>query len=184
RNRLETEGLIGFFVNMLVLRGDLSGDPTFQELLGRVREVALGAYLHQDLPFEKLVEEMQPRRDPSYMPLFQVVFALQNAPAQLPELPRLTVRRLEVTDVTAKYDITLMVHEREKELTGEFSYSTDLFEAATVRRMIDDYQLLLERVAADPRQSISRLALGEEAAPSQLGDNGTKLPAPSYLLPA
>ena len=107
RTRAETEGLIGFFVNTLVLRTDLSGDPTFRELLGRVREAALGAYAHQDLPFEKLVEELGPERSLSHTPLFQVMFLLHNAPGEDLALPELSVAPLTVEADTAKFDLTL-----------------------------------------------------------------------------
>ena len=107
RNRVELEGIIGFFVNTLVLRTDLSGDPRFRELLQRVREVTLGAYEHQDLPYEKLLEELRPPRDLSRNPLFQVLFVLHNTPQQVPELPGLSVDPLEIDPGTARFDITL-----------------------------------------------------------------------------
>ncbi|MCP4656467.1 MAG: non-ribosomal peptide synthetase, partial [bacterium] len=107
RNRAETEGLIGFFVNTLLLRTDLHGDPTFRELLDRVREVTLGAYAHQDLPFEKVVEDLQPQRDLSRQPLFQVMFVLQNTPGPPLRLPGPEVRRVPVDNGTAKFDLTL-----------------------------------------------------------------------------
>ena len=119
RNRAETEGLIGFFVNMLVLRSDLSGDPTFRALLQRVREVALGAYAHQDLPFEKLVEELQPERDLSRQPLFQVGFVLQNTPLPRLELPGLRIAPLEIDNGTSKFDLTLMLRESAAGAAGD-----------------------------------------------------------------
>ncbi|MHC5720978.1 MAG: condensation domain-containing protein, partial [Nostoc sp.] len=110
--------LIGFFVNTLVLRTNLDGNPSFQQLLGRVRKVALEAYAHQDLPFEQLVEKLQPVREPSYTPLFQVVFVLQNAPLEALELPGLTLSPLEVEDGTAKFDLTLFMNSTEQGLIG------------------------------------------------------------------
>ena len=110
RTRVETEGLIGFFVNNLVLRTDLSGNPTFRELLSRVREVTLGAYAHQDLPFEKLVEELQPQRDLSHNPLFQVMFALQNTPRSDMKLHGLTLSSFQVDNGTSRFDLTLFFH--------------------------------------------------------------------------
>ena len=151
RTRTELEGLIGFFVNTLVLRTDLSGNPTFRELLGRVREVALGAYAHQDLPFEKLVEELQPERSLSHSPLFQVMFILQNAPRQTLALPGLTLRRLEVDSGTAKFDLTLSMTESADGLRAVWEYNTDLFEAATHRRLQGHFQTLLEGIVTDPR---------------------------------
>ncbi|MGH8059783.1 MAG: condensation domain-containing protein, partial [Candidatus Entotheonellia bacterium] len=118
RTYLETEGLIGFFVNTLPLRTQLTGDPTFRELLTRVREVALGAYAHQDLPFEKLVEELQPDRDLSSTPVFQVMFILQNAPRRPLELPGLSLTPLDVDAGTAKFDLTLSVTEVDDGLQG------------------------------------------------------------------
>ena len=111
RNRSETEGLIGFFVNTLVLRGDVRGNPSFRELLRRVRETALGAYAHQDLPFEKLVEELQPERDMSRSPLFQVMFVLQNAPGEALELEGLSLSGVESAGETAKFELMLALAE-------------------------------------------------------------------------
>ncbi|HHH40712.1 MAG TPA: non-ribosomal peptide synthetase, partial [Chloroflexi bacterium] len=157
RNRAEVEGLIGFFVNTLVISTDLSGNPTFRELLQRVREVALGAYAHQDLPFEMLVDALQPERDLSRSPLFQVMFVLQNAPTATLELPGLTMRLLETDSGTAKFDLTLFVEETEEELRGSLEYNTDLFDGATIGRMLGHYRTLLEAIVADPDRPIAHL---------------------------
>src|SRR5262249_23347506 len=130
RTQAETEGLIGFFVNTLVLRTDLSGNPSFHELLQRVREVCLGAYAHQDLPFEMLIEVLQPERVLGQQALAQVMFMMQNMPRAQLELPGLRVSRLGQTLETAKYDLLLTVVEGEG-LQASFSYNADLFEAAT-----------------------------------------------------
>ncbi len=158
RNRAETEGLIGFFVNTLVLRTDLSGDPTFRELLGRVREVALGAFGHQDIPFEKLVEELQPERTLSHAPLFQVMFVLQNAPLA-PELPGLDLDVVELDQVTSKFDLTLAMEERAGGLFGRIEYSTDLFDETTIAQLIEHFERLLEGLAADPERRISAVPI-------------------------
>jgi non-ribosomal peptide synthetase component F/acyl carrier protein len=162
RDRMETEGLIGFFVNTLVLRTDLSGDPSFRELLGRVREVALGAYAHQELPFEKLVEELQPERNLSYNPLFQVLFVMQNTPKERLELAGLSLASREVESKTAKFDLSLSIRDttnQEQELAGSLEYNTDLFESATAGRMCGHFQALLEGIVADPEQPLSTLPL-------------------------
>jgi amino acid adenylation domain-containing protein len=159
RNRAEIEDLIGFFVNTLVLRTDLSGDPSFQELLERVREVALGAYSYQDLPFEKLVEALQPQRNLSHNPLFQVLFIFQNTPRQVSELMGLTLRALEVVPETAKFDLTLELAETPQGLRGWFEYSADVFDAATIARMAGHLRTLLEGVVANPTQRLSGLPL-------------------------
>ena len=159
RNRAEIEGLIGFFVNTLVLRSDLSGNPSFQDLLKDVRQTALDAYMHQDLPFEKLVEELQPERNPSISPLFQVMFVLQNAPRKNLQLGELTMKPLAVENNTAKFDLTLSLVEREGELYGKLEYNTDLFDQTTIQRMIGHFKTLLESVVADPDQRVSELAL-------------------------
>ena len=135
RNRLETEGLIGFFVNTLALRTDLSGDPGFVELLGRVRETTLQAYEHQDVPFEKLVEELQSERDLSRTPLFQVMFALQNAADEKIALPELEISLEGSEQPLAKFDLTLELSERDGQLVGAVEYNTDLFAAATIKRL-------------------------------------------------
>jgi amino acid adenylation domain-containing protein len=159
RHRVELESLIGFFVNTLVLRTDLSGDPSFEELIARVREVTLGAYEHQDLPYEKLLEELRPPRDLSRNPLFQALFVLHNTPQQTLELPGLTVSPLEIDPCTARFDVTLEFWETPEGLRGRFEYSTDLFETATIVRMAGHLQTLLEGIVAHPEQCLSQLPL-------------------------
>jgi len=168
RNRAEIEGLIGFFVNTLVMRTDLSGEPSFRELLRRVRKVAVEAYAHQDLPFEVIVEELQPERDMSHTPLFQVMFILQNVPMQARQLPDLTLSPLEAHSGTATFDLTLIMAEGTEGLSGVLEYNTDLFDAATIQRMVGHFQTLLEGIVADPDQSISALPLLTEAERQQL----------------
>jgi amino acid adenylation domain-containing protein len=166
RTQVGTEGLIGFFVNTLALRIDLSGDPTFQELVRRVRETALGAYAHQELPFERLVEEVAPERGLSHTPLFQVMFALQNvdygAGAVIAGL-RLEPFRGEVR--TVRFDLELDLHEVGEELVGSLRFRTDLFDAATIERFAAQYQTLLGAVCTAPEERLSRLAIlpAEEA---------------------
>ena len=168
RNRREIEGLFGFFVNTLVLRTDLSGNPSFEQLLGRVKEVALGAYAHQDLPFEQLVEALQPTRDLSYTPLFQVMFALDDASVPSVELPELAVSSYPVEIGTAKFDLTLSMENTADGLVGVWEYNTDLFDDATIARMARHFQTLLEAIAANPIQPISELPLLTEAERHQL----------------
>ncbi|MEG4851235.1 amino acid adenylation domain-containing protein [Microcoleus sp. B5-D4] len=176
RNRSEIEALIGFFVNSLVLRTDLSGNPTFRELLNRVKEVALGAYAHQDLPFEKLVEELHPDRALNQNPLFQVAFALQNAPGNRLELPELTLSPQQLDVGTARFDLEFHLWERSPNssgsnqspsnklwvdssegISGMVIYSADLFDEATIARMIGHFQTLLESIVANPEQRIANL---------------------------
>jgi acyl carrier protein len=173
RTRAEIEPLIGFFVNTLVLRTDLSGDPTFLELLARVKEVTLGAYAHQDLPFERLVEELQPERRVSHNPIFQVMFALQNLPAatsggasntgeDLPEEePDEDDQRFEFQagTETSKFDLTLSMGPSPDGLLVAFEYSTHLFEPATIRRMHWHLRTLLTSIAKNPDRRLSELRL-------------------------
>ncbi|BAZ14305.1 amino acid adenylation domain-containing protein [Calothrix sp. NIES-4071] len=158
RNRSEIEGLIGFFVNSLVLRTDLSGNPTFLELLARVRSVTLGAYAHQDLPFEKLVESLQPERSLSYHPLFQVAFSLQNTPVEALELPGLTFEVFEIENYTAKLDLEFHLWQ-DQGINVQVVYSTDLFDGATITRMLGHFQTLLESIVANPHQRVSDLQI-------------------------
>ncbi|GAA6615701.1 aminotransferase class V-fold PLP-dependent enzyme [Scytonema sp. NUACC26] len=168
RNRAEIEGLIGFFVNTLVLRTNLAGNPSFEELLKRVREVALGAYAHQDLPFELLVEQLQPQRDLSHTPLFQVMFVLQNAPMSALELPGLTLTSLESDSGTAQFDLTLYMSETEEGLVGSLEYNTDLFEESSIQRMASHLQTLFSGIVANPQQRLSELPLLTESEQHQL----------------
>ncbi|HEY0604518.1 MAG TPA: amino acid adenylation domain-containing protein, partial [Herpetosiphonaceae bacterium] len=168
RTRAETEGLIGFFVNTLVLRADLSGNPSFHQLLRRVREVCLSAYAHQDLPFEQLIEALQPERDLSRNPLFQVMFALQNAPLSALTLPGLALSPVEVANEIAKFDLTLNLEEGPEGLSGWIEYSTELFTAATMTRLLRHYQRLLAGIVADPNRRLADLTLLEEAERRQL----------------
>ncbi|HEX8191019.1 MAG TPA: amino acid adenylation domain-containing protein [Pyrinomonadaceae bacterium] len=159
RTRAEVEGLIGFFVNALVMRTDVSGDPTFRELLGRVRETALGAYAHQDLPFEMLVEELQPGRDLNHTPLFQVMFVLQNAPRRTLELSDLRLSLQDTSSGTSKFDLTLFVQPGDDGLLASVEYSTDLFDARMMRRMLGHLRVLLEGVTANPELRVAELPL-------------------------
>ncbi len=168
RSTRELEGLIGFFVNTLVLRGDLSNNPTFREFLRRMRDVALEAYAHQDVPFEKLVEELSPRRDLNISPLFQVMFVLQNDPRENFELKGLSARSVSVNSETSKFDLLLSLWESERGLAGTLEYATDLFEAATVARMLSHFQVLLEGIVTDPDRRISDLPVLTEAEKHQL----------------
>jgi amino acid adenylation domain-containing protein/non-ribosomal peptide synthase protein (TIGR01720 family) len=160
RNYAETEGLIGFFVNTLALRTDLSGEPTFVELLRRVKEVCLGAYAHQDLPFEKLVEELQPERDLSRSPLFQTMLVLQNAPPP-PDLrsARLQLSRIGIENASAKFDLTLLLHEQGEELHGSLQYATDLFERPRIERMLRHFETLVQGIVANPEPRLWELPL-------------------------
>ena len=169
RNRAEIEGLIGFFVNTLVFRTDVSQNPTFIELLRRVREVSLAAYAHQDLPFEKLVEALQPRRDLSHTPLVQVMFALQNAPTPPPQLDGVTVELMsDVYRGTAKFDLTLSMADTETGLRGILEYNTDQFDARTINRLVDHFQTLLAEVGTNPQQHLSDLPLMPPAEQHQM----------------
>ncbi len=183
RTRPELEGLIGFFVNTLVLRTDLSENPTFEELLERVRETALGAYAHQDVPFELVVEALQPQRDLSRTPLFQVMFILQNTPRPPADLPGLVLSPIEADSGTAKFDLTLALAETEQGLAGNLEYNTDLFDPSTARRLLSHFQNLLESAVAHPAQPISKLAMldGAERRKILVDWNATAAPLPKAV---
>jgi len=158
RTRAETEGLIGFFVNTLVLRTDLSGDPSFRELLRRTREVALEAYAHQDLPFQNLVEALQPERSLSHSPLFQVMF-VEHEPAEDLGLPGVSARAAEIGTGAAGFDFMISLGESDRQVRGWVEYSTELFKGETIGRMIGHYETLLSGATRDPDQRISALPL-------------------------
>ncbi|MBZ4423333.1 non-ribosomal peptide synthetase, partial [Myxococcus sp. RHSTA-1-4] len=168
RTRGETEGLIGFFVNTLVLRTHIVSRDSFSSLLARVKETTLGAYEHQDVPFEKLVEELKPERSLSYSPLFQVMFSLQNTPMGALELPGLRLRALELEDIPAKFDLDLSLRETPGGFVGALQYATDLFDAATVARMVEHLRTLLRAATAHPEQPLSALPLMDEAEQHRL----------------
>nr|WP_283809171.1 non-ribosomal peptide synthetase [Tumebacillus amylolyticus] len=181
RNRQEIEGLIGFFVNTLVLRTDLSEEPAFQEVMKRVRQVALDAYANQDVPFEKLVEEVQPERDLSHSPLFQVMFQLVP-PAEF-VLSGLSVEALEVHNGTSKFDLYLPLSEEGGRLVGRLEYNTELFEPATISRLVRHFQVLLEGIIAQPDVPISQLPLVSEGEEHHLlmDLNRTETEYPKHL---
>ena len=155
RNHRQTEALIGFFINTLVLRIDLSGDPTFIEVLHRVREVCLEAYAHQELPFVKLVEELQPDRSQSHLPFFQVMFVLHNVEIDALELPGLSLSTYQEENRTAKFDLLLSMRETNDGMSGFLKYNTDIFEDNTIAKMVKHFQTLIENLLADPQQHLS-----------------------------
>jgi amino acid adenylation domain-containing protein len=168
RTRRELEPLIGLFVNTLVLRADLSGDPSFLELSIRLRETTLGAYAHQDLPFERLVEDLQPERDSSRPPLVQVVFAFQNTPLERLALPGLTFTHRELDTGTAKLDLSLYLTDVGDEIVGAVEFSTDLFDATRIARLAGHLLRLLTAAAAEPGRRLSELPLLAPAERQQL----------------
>lgn len=169
RNRQEWEPIVGMFVNTLVLRNDfLGGNPSFSELQQRVRFVAMSACVHQDLPFEKLVEEVRSSRDTSRNPMFQVIFALENASTAALELPELKMELIPVETETAMFDLTLSLQETASDITGSFEYNTDLFDTSTIKPMARHFQVLLEGIIASPEQRLSDLPLLTPAAENQI----------------
>ena len=177
RTHAELEPLIGFFTNMLALRTDLSGDPTFRELLARVREATLGGQAHQEIPFEKLVEELHPERSLGHTPLFQVVFSLDAAP-RLPRLAGVEARRARTGHPVAKFDLNLSLREHPEGIRGILEYATDLFERETVEALGAELRRLLEAVTADPARPLSTLPLTEAALRTQLRAAPAAAPEP------
>ncbi|WP_375497265.1 amino acid adenylation domain-containing protein [uncultured Nostoc sp.] len=168
RDRTELEGLIGFFANTIALRTNLVGNPTFEDLLTRVRTKLLEAYTHQDLPFEQLVEELQPQRNLSYTPVFQVMFVLQNTPMSVFELPGLTISPLAIDNGSAKFDLTLEITETPQKIFANLEFNTDLFKESTIKRMAGHFQTLLKEIIANPKLRLSELSLLTEAEKRQL----------------
>ena len=167
RNRRETESLIGFFVNILILRTSLGGNPSFRELLGRVLQVTLGAYAHQDLPFGKLVEILRPERSPVHTPLFQVLFVMQNSPIPPLELPGLSLSFIDSERQTTNFDLALFITETDRGLVGTWNYRTDLFDSATIIRISNHFQTLLNSILAQPDARLSSLEIFSEAEKKQ-----------------
>ncbi|QOZ47455.1 non-ribosomal peptide synthetase [Bradyrhizobium sp. CCBAU 53340] len=172
RNQLESERLIGLFANTLILRNDFGGDPTFGEMLRRVRQVTLDAYRNQDLPIEEVLRALQIARRTDGNPLFRIMFILQNASIEAARFPGLSTRRLEVDPEVARFDITLELVEAEGRFTGFFEYATDLFDEGTIEGMADQFKTLLKAVIANPEQRISRLPLLTAAERRQLPMKG------------
>ncbi|MBE9224382.1 amino acid adenylation domain-containing protein [Phormidium sp. LEGE 05292] len=168
RNRKEIEPLIGFFVNTLALRINLQGNPTFLELLAKVKQVTVDAYEHQDLPFEKLVDELGLERSLAHHPLFQVAFGLQNGTQEKIELPGLTLTRFEWENTTTLFDLSLIFRETPQGLTGEWEYATDLFASETIQRMTGHFEVLLKQIIDNPHKSINTLSLLTENERQQL----------------
>jgi amino acid adenylation domain-containing protein len=163
RNYTEIEPLIGFFVNTLALRTNLAGEPTFRELLTRVKQTALDAYAHQEIPFERLVEELRPERSLSYNPIFQVLFGLQTLSAQKFELPALSIERNAVHQATSTFDLAWFVFDTDEGLLLRVEYDTDLFDNSTIRRILNHFEILMESISTNPERRISDLQiLGDE----------------------
>lgn len=185
RNRLELEELIGFFVNTLVLRSDLSGDPAFEVLLAQIRQTVLDAQNHQDLPFEQVVEALQPERNMSYNPLFQVLFVMQNTPNSSLKLSGLNIRSMEDENATTKFDLTLFITERPEGLDCCFEYNTDLFERDTICRLAGHYLTLLQSAVATPDTRLSELPLLTSKERQQLfidwNDTAAAYPCDRYI---
>jgi amino acid adenylation domain-containing protein len=169
RTMPETERMIGFFINLLAVRTDLSGNPTFRELLGRVRDGMLESYAHQEVPFPRIVQEIQPERSATHNPVVQVLFVMQNVPRSKRELGGLVVEPFEVPVTTSKFDMALFVGERPDGLVGYWVYSTELFEQVTIQRMIRHWTNLLESAIAQPDARLSALTMlsPEELAQQQ-----------------
>src|SRR5437660_2420378 len=169
------KGLIAFFVNTLVLRSDLSGNPSFHEALSRVRELALGAYAHQDVPFAKLVESLEPERALSRSPLFQVMFILQDEPSEKMAFKGISLHSYEHQSVTSKFDLTLTIQPQDTELLCHLEYSTSLFTHASMQRFLQHWYTLLEEIVAHPTRRLADLSLLSEREWRQLLDDGTGL---------
>jgi hypothetical protein len=173
RNWVETEGLIGYLLNVLPLRADLSGNPTFRELLGRVKEMTTGAFAHGDLPFGKLVRELRPARDLSRSPIFQVTFVLVDFQDSVVKHPELEMRRVETDIASARFDLMLGVRDKPEDPLLIFEYCPDLFEHSTVVRMMRQFETLLEGIVADPERRLAALPLRRTRAYTARPSNGS-----------
>lgn len=184
RNRAELEEMIGFFANTLVMRAQLPEEASFEEVLAQVRETSLDAYAHQDVPFEKLVEELRPERNLGQNPLFQVLFSLQNAPRQAFELPGLRLRLMDLGETTSKFDISAFLVETPEGIRGRFEFNTDLFDSATIERMIGHYETLLSGVIEHPALPVSQVPIlsPEERSRVLEGWNATEAEYPQDML--
>ena len=184
RTRAELEGTVGFFVNTLVLRADLSGRPSFRELLGRVRTAALGAYAHQDVPFEKLVDALNTQRNMTHTPLFQVMFTLQNAAAGEMRLPNLTLAPQAIHGGTTPFDLTLSLATGSEGITGWLEYSTDIFDEDTARRFVRYFETLLRGIVAEPDRPLALLEIMPEDERRMIVEtwNATDFPIPAVCL--
>ena len=183
RQRSELEGVIGFFLNTLAIRTDLSGNPGFRELVGRVRERTLQAFAHQDLPFEKLVEELQPARNMSHAPVFQVLFVFNRRTGSGEGFGDLQLQSTAFTTSTVKFDLEFTLAELDEGLAAHIRYNTDLFERGTMERMLDHLRVLLEGIVADPAQPVGQLPMLTEAERHQqlVEWNATALAYPADL---
>src|SRR5205085_1902319 len=168
RNRLETEGLIGFFINQLVLRTSLEGEMRLREVLRQVREVTLGAYAHQDVPFEKLVEELQPQRDLSRSPLFQVKMLFEDAPQENPAMKGVHVTEFGINSNLAKFDFTLALIASNQHISGVAEYVTDLYERSTVESLLEQIKRVIEALVINPGERVRNISLLNEAEREQL----------------
>ncbi|MFN6465859.1 MAG: non-ribosomal peptide synthetase [Nostoc sp. DedVER02] len=182
RNRSEIEGLIGFFINTVVLRADFAGNPSFRSLLNRIRQMALNAYAHQDMPFEKLVEELQPERDTSRNPLFQVWFNMLNLRDIQLELPGVTIEPVSMLETASKFDLTLYVTEQNQGIKLDLVYNTDLFTSERMMEMLHQFHHLLNQIVAAPQRQISLYSLVTPEAQPLLPEPRAILPEPKYEL--
>ncbi|MBE9029048.1 amino acid adenylation domain-containing protein [filamentous cyanobacterium LEGE 11480] len=186
RNHREIEPLIGFFVNTLVLRSRLQGNPTFIELLARVKKSALGAYAHKDIPFEYLTTSLKPERDQSHSLWFQAFFALQNAPSEALDLPDLSVSTIKLKSQAAKFDLTMGMFETSYGMNGVLSYKTDLFDQSTIDRMLENFRVLLSAIVENPQQSVTKLPIltiqdQEKLLTEWSNQSQSELPQPQLL---
>jgi hypothetical protein len=169
RSRVELEGLIGFFVNLLVIRSDVSGNPSYRQLLHTVRNKTLEAYAHQDVPFDKLVEELQPERHLNDTPLFQVLFVFQNTPSESIGIPDLMIHPIHVPVTTSKFDLALFVTEGEDRINLNWQFKTELFAPGTIRRMASHFETLLESIVSNPDRHIGELQMRAKSMGTSIG---------------